>query len=253
MQLMSIGGVAHMLMVFASIVISIVLFFVVKKSKEKVQNAIIYTLVGICAFGIFFLHCTKYFTDFDLGDFLIQMLQVCNFNFILLPFCLFKKNELARQYLFLFSMPMALSTFVSYPSDVEGSMWYSVVCLTFWINHFLIALIPILMVATKRFKPRREYLLKVMLCIFIYFSIAFIGNYVLNDFSINGAHNHSYTMGADSIALLIPLYDAIPIPFVYLLPMGGLLLFVYWIVVKLFNNYSVNGSFGIKFICKKED
>ena len=173
------------------------------------------------------------------------------FNFILLFLCIFKRNELARQYLLLFSMPMALSTFVSYPGDVEGAMWYSVVCLTFWINHFLIVLIPLLMVAARKLKPRKEYILKVITCIFAYFAIAFVGNYVLNGFSIDGDHNHSYTMGAGSIMLLKPIYELIPIPFVYLLPLVPPLLLIYWGIAKLLKNYEVNDSFGIKKI-KKE-
>ena len=249
--MMDIGGRAHILMIVASVIIGVALFFIVKKVKPKVQNIIIYTLTGICMFGIFFLHGTKYFTTFDIGGLLTQMLQVCNFNFILLPLALFKKNEIVRQYLFYFSMPMALSTFVSYPSDVEGSMWYSVVCLTFWINHFLIALLPFLYIATKKFKPRTNYVWKVALCVIAYFLIAFLGNFILNGFAINGPHNHSYTMSSGSIMLLVPLFKLIPIPFVYLLPVIVLLYFIWWGISAMFKNYNVQDNFGIEFKNKK--
>lgn len=251
--MMTIGGIPHVLMILISFVVGISLFFVVKYSSKKVQNLIIGLAILVCVMGIFFLHGTHYGTSFDLKNLLIQMLQVCNFNFILLPLCLFKRNELARQYLFFFSMPMALSTFVSYPSDVEGSMWYSIKCLTFWINHFLIAIIPLLMIATKRFKPRREYVLKVVLCILCYFLIAFIGNYVLNGFSIDGPHNHSYTMESGAIMLLKPIYNLIPIPFVYLLPVGPVLFVLYLFITKMFENYKTKDDFGVKFGCKKGD
>lgn len=244
---MTIGGTAHILMILSSIVISVALFLVVKYSKEKIQNIIIYTLTFICVFGIFFLHGTHYFTDFDLPNLMIQMLQVCNFNFILLPLCLFKRNELARQYLFYFSMPMALSTFVTYPSDVEGSMWYSVVTLTFWSNHLLIGLIPFLMIATKKFKPRKDYVLKVSACVFGYFAIAFMGNIILNNFDFNNiVHNHSYTMGADSIMILKPMFALIPIPFVYLIPILFVLTFIFWLESKLFEKYKTIGDFGFE-------
>ena len=249
--MMTLGGSAHILMIIASIVIGVSLFLIVRHAKEKTQNIIIYSAIGVCIFGIFFLHGTRYFTTLDIENLLIQMLQVCNFNFILLVLCLFKRNELARQYLLLFSMPMALSTFVSYPGDIEGSMWYSVVCLTFWCNHFLIALIPLLMIAARKLKPRCDYVLKVTISILIYFLIAFIGNYILNGFAIEGPHNHSYTMGSDSIMLLKPIYELIPIPFVYLLPVLLVLYFLYYLVAKLFKNYKVNDSFGVKIIKKK--
>ena len=237
--MMVIGGMAHMLMVLISLLIGFGLFFLVKYSNEKVQKRIIFTLVGVCMLGIFFLHGTK-------KNLLIQMFQVCNFNFILLPMCLFKRNELARQYLFLFSMPMALSTFISYPSDVAGSMWYSIVCLTFWCNHFLIVLIPILMIATKKFKPQKKYIYKVILCIFMYFLIAFFANYILNGFQLYGGHNHSYTMDPGGIMLLKPMYDLIPIPFIYLLPVGVILFFVYSLVIKLFEKYKIDDQFSVK-------
>jgi len=249
--MMIIGGLAHILMIVASLIIGVSLFLIVKFTSEKVQNIIIYSLTGVCVFGIFFLHATSYFATFNLGNLLTQMLQVCNFNFILLPLALFKRNEIVRQYLFYFSMPMALSTFVSYPSDVEGSMWYSVVCLTFWINHFLIALLPFLYIATKKFKPQTNYVWKVSLCVLAYFAIAFIGNFVLNGFAINGAHNHSYTMGADSIMLLVPLFKLIPIPFIYLLPVLVMLYFIWWGVSLLFKNYNAQDRFGIEFKNKK--
>lgn len=251
--MMTLGGTAHILMILVSIVIGTFLFCVVKYSKERVQNVIIYAAIGVCVFGIFFLHGTRYFTTLDLKNLLIQMLQVCNFNFILLPLCLFKKNELARQYLFFFSMPMALSTFVSYPSDIEESMWYSIKCLTFWSNHFLIALTPCLMLATRKFKPRKEYVPKVVLCVFIYFLTAFVGNYILNGFSIEGPHNHSYTMESGAIMLLKPIYKLIPIPFVYLFPIAPVLLLFYWIVTKLFENYKTKDSFELKLEEKKGD
>jgi uncharacterized membrane protein YwaF len=248
--MMIIGGKAHLLMIMISVVIAVCLYFVVKKSSAKVQNIIIVSLVSICVIGIFFLHGTHYGTELDIQNLLIQMLQVCNFNFILLPLCLFKKNELARQYLFYFSMPMAMSTFVSYPSDVANSMWYSIVCLTFWINHFLISLIPILMIATRKFKPRKEYVLKVIVCMFIYFSIAFIANYILNGFSIIGGHNHSYTMGPGGIMLLKPIYELIPIPYIYLFVLIPIFISVYILISKCFEKYCVNEDFG--FICNKK-
>lgn len=244
--MMAIGGMAHLLMVLVSFIVGVLLFFLVKYSNEKVQNSIIFALSVFCMMGIFFLHGTKYGTTLDLKNLLIQMFQVCNFNLILLPLCLFKRNELARQYLFLFSMPMALSTFVSYPGDVSGSMWYSIVCLTFWCNHFLIVMIPILMVATKKFKPQKQYLSKVIVCIFTYFLISFVVNYILNGFHLYGNHNHSYTMDPGGIMILKPIYDIISIPFVYLWPVLIILILLYSAVIKIFEKYKVKDNFGIE-------
>ena len=102
--MMSIGGTAHISMIIASVILCAILIVVIVKSSERIQNCIITTISLMAAFGIFFLHGTHYFTDLDFLNLVKQMFQVCNFNFILIPLALFKRNELARQYLFYFSM-----------------------------------------------------------------------------------------------------------------------------------------------------
>jgi len=216
-----------------------VLMIIVSKVSYKWQCVMIYSAVILCMIGIAFLHLTHYGTSFDIKNFGIQMFQVCNFNFILLPLCLIKKNELARQYLFYFSMPCALSTFVAYVSEVENSMWYSTVTLTFWINHLLIVAVTLMMVAARWLKPQKKYVLWVSLCVLLYFLMAFVANYALNGWSISGPHNHSYTMSAGSIMILVPLFKLIPIPFVYLLPLLPIFALIFYIESLIFKNYQV--------------
>ena len=251
--MMTIGGSAHITMIVCSVILSVLLFLIVKYASDKIQNIIITTIALIAVVGIFFLHGTRYLTTLDLVWLLKQMFQVCNFNFILLPLALFKRNELARQYLFYFSMPAALSTFVTYPSDVEGSMWYSVICLTFWINHLFIALTPILMIAAKRFKPRIEYIPKVLLCIVVYFASAFAANFIINGWSIHGGSNLSYTMSAGSIMILKPLFRLIPIPYVYLLPLLPLFALLFYLVALLFKKFNTKEAFGYEFHKRKKE
>jgi len=248
--MMSIGGTAHISMIIASVILCAILIVVIVKSSERIQNCIITTISLMAVFGIFFLHGTHYFTDLDFLNLVKQMFQVCNFNFILIPLALFKRNELARQYLFYFSMPAALSTFVTYPSDVQNSMWYSIVTLTFWVNHLFIALVPILLVASKRFKPRINYVHKVIICIILYFGAAFLANYAINGWNIVGESNLSYTMEAGSIMILKPLFKLIPIPYVYLLPIVPALVLIYYLIALVFKKYKLIGTFG--FSLKKE-
>ena len=245
--MMTIGGVAHISWIVASLILSVVLILVVAKTSSKVQTFIITTIGLTAVAGIFFLHGTHYFTKLDFLNLCKQMFQVCNFNFILIPLAMFKRNELARQYLFYFSMPAALSTFVAYPSDVEGSMWYSLITITFWINHLFIALTPILLVASKRFKPRINYVPKIILCIMLYFGAAFIANFALNGWSVTGNSNLSYTMESGSIMILQPLFNLIPIPYIYLLPIVPVLLLIYYLVAIAFKKYELKGSFGFEF------
>ena len=237
--MMTIGGTAHIVMVLMSVLIVVALMIVVSRVSYKAQCVIIYSLVFLCMFGILFLHLTHYGTQLDFENFFIQMFQVCNFNFILLPLCLIKKNELGRQYLFYFSMPCALSTFVSYVSDVENSIWYSIITLNFWLDHLLVVLVSLLMLSARWFKPQKKYIPWVCLCIFMYFGVCFISNLGLNGWQITGAHNHSYTMNPGGIMLLEPLYKLIPIPFVYLIPLLPLFALIFCLVALCFKNYKV--------------
>lgn len=251
--MMTIGGTAHILMLVATLIIFAILIVVVYFSNKLTQDIIITSVAVLGVVGIFFLHGTHRGTQFDILNLLRQMLQVCNFNFILLPLCLFKKNELCRQYLFFFSMPAALSTFVAYPSDVANSTWNSLVCLNFWIDHACVVLVPLLMIATRRFKPDLKYVKKVTLCVLCYFFIAFLGNWALNGFSFETIHyNFSYTMNDGNIMILKPLYKLIPIPFVYLLPLAIPIYFIFWLVAYLFRKYEVTERFGFEFKRKEE-
>lgn len=238
--MMTLFGLPHIMMIIATIIIIIVLMIVIAHLPRKWQNFMIYGAVIVCMAGIIFLHLTHYGTTFDIVNLLTQMLQVCNFNLILLPLCLIKKNELGRQYLVYFSMFAAMSTFVAYPSDVQNSMWYSVVTLTFWLNHALIVAVPLMMIASRRLKPKKEYIWKVVLCLIGYFLMAFLGNLILNDFSFeNISYNLSYTMGPSTIMILIPLWNLIPIPFVYLLPLLPIFVLLFYLFAYLFRKYEV--------------
>lgn len=237
---MTLFGPTHIMMIIATIIIIITLMIVVAHLSKKGQDIMIYSAVIICMAGIIFLHLTNYGTTFDIVNLLTQMLQVCNFNLILLPLCLIKKNELGRQYLVYFSMFAAMSTFVAYPPDVQKSMWYSVVTLTFWINHSLIVAVPLMMIASRRLKPRKEYIWKVVLCLIVYFLMAFLGNMILNDFDFeNITYNLSYTMNPNAVMILKPLWNLIPIPFVYLLPLLPIFVLLFYLFAFLFRKYEV--------------
>ena len=238
--MMTLFSFTHIMMVLATIFVISLLMFIVSKLSRLGQDILIYTAVFVCMGGIIFLHLTRYGTTFNLHNLLRQMLQVCNFNLILLPLSLIKKNELARQYLLFFSMFAAASTFVTYPSDVQNSMWYSPVTLTFWLNHSLIVAVPLMMVASRRLKPKKEYLFKVTLCLVGYFMFAHLGNLVLNTINFGSAnYNFSYTMSDGGIMVLKPLWDLIPVPFVYLLPLLPAICLLFYLFTLMFQKYEV--------------
>lgn len=133
----------------------------------------------------------------------------------------------------------AISTFVTYTSDVEGSMWYSIVTINFWVDHLMVVLVCLMMVSAGWFKPRKEYVFKVCLCLLAYFGACFFANFAFNGWSISGPHNHSYTMSSGSIMILEPLYKLIPIPFVYLLPLFPIFMGLFYLLAFFFKKYTL--------------
>lgn len=239
--MMTIGGTAHILMLVFSIAFIAIMMFIVSKVSYKWQCVIIHSFVLIAMLGILFLHLTRYGTTLDFQNFFEQMFQVCNFNFILLPLCLIRKNELARQYLFFFSMPSAASTFVAYPSDVANSMWHSIVTLNFWIDHLMVVLVALLMLSARWFKPQTKYIVWVIVCILVYFLACFLANYALNGWQMTGPHNHSYTQNDGDIMVLKPFFKLIPIPFVYLLPIVPIITLLFYLESLCFKKYKIKG------------
>ena len=63
------------------------------------------------------------FSNLRFDTLAMQMLQVCNFNFILMPLMLFKKNEFARQYSVFFSMFAASTAHTSVSSSFVNLNW----------------------------------------------------------------------------------------------------------------------------------
>lgn len=241
--MMTVGGVAYFCMLAASVLVTVLLYLWIRHADEKQQNIILVTVAAIGTVGIFCMHATHTFTAWEFDNLAIQMLQVCNFNFILLPLCLIKKCELARQYM-IFSAIAAASALVAYPGDIEASMWYELRTLNYWTDHLIVTMFPVLLYATGRFKPRREYVGKVLVALFCYFLIAFVGNYLLNGCSFDGHHNHSYTMRSGSVMILKPLYALIPVPFVYLLPLAPFVYLLFWLLARLFRRHQVTDNFG---------
>ena len=238
--MMTLFGLPHIIMIIVTIIVIAVLMIIIAHVPRMWQDLMLYGAVVICMAGIVFLHMTDYGTTLDPLNLLTQMLQVCNFNLILLPLCLINKNELGRQYLIYFSMFAAMSTFVAYPSNVQNSMWYSTITLTFWFNHSLIVAVPLMMVAARRLKPRKEYIWKVALCLVGYFLMAFLGNLILNNFSFeNINYNLSYTMGPSTIMILKPLWNLIPVPFVYLLPLLPIFVLLFYLFALIFKKYKI--------------
>lgn len=210
------------------------------KFPRWVQNIIFVIIVIIGSGGIFYRHGLSLGKGFTPKTLLVQMLQVCNFNFILLPLCLVPKFKLARQYAFYFSMFAASTTFISYSSSLAKLNWNDITVMNFWLNHLAAVALPLFMLASGRFKPEKKYIPMVTIAMVVYFLIAWLGNYYLITYEgYRIEDTFSFIYNTYKNPLLETLYKLIPMPFVYMLPLlpivVGWFYLIEFIVNKIIN------------------
>ena len=213
------------------------------KLNRKWQNVMIVIGALLCAGGIFFrygmgLSFEGGFTWKTLG---MEMLQVCNFNFILVLLMLIPKFELARQYSIFFSMFAASTTLVSLQSNWATMNWYDLTIMNSLINHVFIIAVPLWMLAARRLKPRREYIWKVAGSVFIYMTVVAIIVTVLmkNGVITDPTPHYSFIYDTYGIEVLDFLYWLIPCPYFYLYPLGPLMVAFFYFLAWAFRNYEV--------------
>ena len=212
----------------------------VSKMPRILQNVMFFLAAFLCAGGIFFRYGLN--LSFDSGfhwqTLATQMMQVCNFNFILVILMLIPGFELARQYSVFFSAAAACTTFVSISSAWATHNWYDLTVMNSWLNHVFAVALPLWMVAARRLKPKKEYILPVSVLVLAYFTVSYIVTTVLMNAGILPEDtSFSFIFETGKIGLLDMLWDLIPVPYFYLYPMMLLMVAFFWVWARLFKNY----------------
>ena len=212
----------------------------VKKLKPKWQNFVFLLCAVICAGGIVYRYGFGFFNrGFSLKTLALQMLQVCNFNLILVILMLIPKCEMARQYSVFFSAICAFTTFVSIPKDWAGRAWYDIYVINSWLNHTFAIALPLFMVSAKRLKPKKEYIWRVVLCVFLYFTVVYgISEILIANNVIKVANSFSFIYRTEGVGLLQFLNKLIPLPYFYLYPLLPLLIAFFYALAWAFKNYT---------------
>ena len=234
------GDLTHVCMLIATFIWFVLGFFVMRKVGKRVQNVVFVLLTLFCSGGIFFRYAMglRPTLHFQWQTLAMQLMQVCNFNFVLLPLMLVPKFELARQYSVMFSMLCAATPFFSPPSAWAGLPWYDLQVLNSWLNHTCAVSLPLFMVAARRLKPQKKYALPVTLAVFFYFTAVAIVSYPLIDFGILTADtSFSYVFKQDGILIFKWLYRLIPVPYFYLYPLLPVLYLLFRFFAWAMKNY----------------
>ena len=233
---------AHIGLLIGTVAFLAISTLVVSKLPRVGQNIAFFMAAIYCAGGIFFRYGMNLSFDgeFTFKTLATQMLQVCNFNFILVILMLIPKFELARQYSVFFSAAAACTTFVSISSAWKTQNWYDLTVMNSWFNHIFAVALPLWMVAARRLKPQKKYIPWVLCLVFIYFTGGYIINKALIDYGILAqGTSFSFLFDAGKVGLLEMLHDLIPYPYFYLLPLFPALAGFCWVWAKVFEKYKV--------------
>lgn len=211
-----------------------------RRLPRSVQNIVfVCTAIG-CSAGIFYRYAMglSWEGGVTLRPLLMQMLQVCNFNFLLMPLVLIPRLKIVRQYILFFSMFCAATTLLSPSGGWSELVWYAPTILNSWINHSLIVALPVWMMATNRIRPEKKYVLPVTGCVFLYYTVAYgISELLIEKGLMTAATSHSFIYEPGGIGVLELLYRLIPHPYFYLYPLIPLLMLFFFVFSYLFGDF----------------
>lgn len=235
---MKTGTLPHIVLFLITVAFIALSSLAVSKMPKKWQNSMFIVAAALCSGGIFFryaMNCS--FTDgIKLGTLLIQMLQVCNFNFVLLPLMLIPRCNIARQYSVFFSMFAAATTLFSFPKSMAVYEWYDPLVLNFWFNHVFAIALPLWMMAAGRLRPDRKYIPWVSASVFGYFTLVYIMTEALMAWGIlPPGSSFSYVHDPKGMPIITQLYELIETPYIHLLPLFFVLIAVFYLWAMPFN------------------
>ena len=231
-------SIEHICLLLATITFLAVSCFAVSKMKRKWQNVMFIIAAVLGAGGIFFRYAMNLSFGGELRfDILFtQILQVCNFNLILLPLMLVPKFELARQYSIYFSMFASCITLLSIPESCAIYEWNDPAMLSFWFNQVFAIALPLWMLAAERLIPQRRYIPHVSLAVFCYFTLVYAIGSVLFALQANVfGCAMSYVFNPYGMPVLTFFYELVGDPYVYLLPITPFLIGFFYIWSIPFN------------------
>ena len=235
---MTTFSIEHICLLFATVLFFVGSYFAVAKMPAKLQQVMFIIAAVLGSGGIFFRYAMNLGFEGNLrfDALFVQILQVCNFNFVLLPLMLIPKLELPRQYSVFFSMFAASTTLFSIPQSFAGKEWYDPEMLNFWFNHVFAIALPIWMMAAGRLRPQRKYIWPVTACVFAYFTVVYVVSSLLMYYQLpTYGCSFSYVHDPKGMPIITQLYELIGGPYVHLLPLIVVLIGIFYLFSLPFN------------------
>ncbi len=240
---MTIASLPHILFLLAAVAFMAGSMWVLSKLPRRWQNVMFVIAVLVCSGLLFFQNAMGLKLDREPNwrGLAMSWLQVCSFNFILVWLMLIPRCELARQYSVFFSMFAASTTLFALLPEWANRPWYHISIVTCLTHHLFAIVVPLWMVATRRLKPRKEYIWKVTACVFVYMTaVAIIVTILMKQGVItNPKPAYSFIYNTTGVPVFDWLWKLIPVPYFYLYPLGPVMVGFFYLLAWLFRNYEV--------------
>lgn len=230
----------HLILLFLTVIFIALTMYLCSRLPRRGQYIMFALGAAFCAGGVFWRYAMGMTLSggLALDTLMIQQLQVCNFNFILVLLMMIPKLEIARQYSLMFSMFAASTVMLSFPSSFADSSWYDPSFLNFWFNHVFAIALPLWMLASGRLKPQKKYALPVAGCVIAYFLIVYgMTEWLTAAGVLTGGKTFSYVYDPGGVILLEWLYKLIPTPCFYLAPLIAPMVGFFYLLARIFKNY----------------
>lgn len=211
-------GYAHYLVLFLGVALIVLGCIFLPRLKKKYQLLTFWFLAISTTFVILWRFIIHY--EQTTIDVLFRLtLQVCNFNFLILPLACIRKFKFPKHYLLFVQALGALFMFFAGDGFKTSGKIYDFDIITYWYYHWVPIALPIFMIACKEFTPKRKYIIPTFLALLGYFYLVTVGNsHLMAHRGYNISNTYSSVFYSENSSLLSALYDFIPVPMLYLLP-----------------------------------
>lgn len=149
--------------------------------------------------------------------------ELCNMNIFITLIALIINKKFLNNYLYFVSMLGGVIPLLVFPDChmiTEGRNIFHYMFFDYWIIHTHLVAIPIVMISCNMFKPSIKEIPFVLLTALGIYFFCFLASVILRCFDSFKGANYMYTMNHNNLPILKQLYDLIPIPFIYGLPLA---------------------------------
>ena len=216
----------HVLFLLFDIVYIIGLIFICKKLLKNKTRLFLIILSSICCLifvGRMFFGWEGSRIYENGSKTSLLPLELCNMNIFITLIALIINKKFLNNYLYFVSMLGGLIPLLIFPDChmiTEGRNIFHYMFFDYWIIHTHLVAIPIVMISCNMFKPSIKQVPYVILTALGIYFFCFISSVILRCFKDFKGANYMYTMNHNNLPILKQLYELIPIPFVYGLPLA---------------------------------